>query len=361
VGFIDLPLTGGGGGGGSPSGPAGGDLSGTYPNPALVATGVSAGTYGSTSQIPIITVDLKGRLTAVSLVTATATAAGPAGGDLSGTYPNPSVATVGTSSAANIHAAELLTNAATNLNTASAIVKRDSSGNFSAGTVTGSFSGPLTGNVTGNVSGTAANVTGIVAIANGGTNASTAPAARVNLNIDQRTSVNNTNYTVLSTDRYVAQVGTMSAPRTFTLPAASSVNAGQLLVIGDESGTVSFTNNLTVTASGGDLINGAASKVISTPFAEIRLMSDGASKWTLNIQGVARGGTGLTAFPTNGQLLIGTGSGYALANLTAGDGMAITNASGSITLASNAFSNIDGGRPDTIYGGILTTVDGGVP
>ena len=54
---------------------------------------------------------------------------------------------------------------ATSANTASAIVARDASNNFSAGTITAA----LTGNVTGNVTGTSANVTGIVATANGGT------------------------------------------------------------------------------------------------------------------------------------------------------------------------------------------------
>ena len=49
--------------------------------------------------------------------------------------------------------------AATASNTASKLVLRDSSGNFSAGTITGTFSGNLTGNVTGNVSGTALSVT----------------------------------------------------------------------------------------------------------------------------------------------------------------------------------------------------------
>lgn len=46
------------------------------------------------------------------------------------------VNSVGGSTAANVHSAELAANAATNLNTASTIVKRDASGNFSAGAVT---------------------------------------------------------------------------------------------------------------------------------------------------------------------------------------------------------------------------------
>jgi len=41
-------------------------------------------------------------------------------------------------------------NAATDANTASTIVLRDASGNFSAGTITATFSGNITGNLTGN-------------------------------------------------------------------------------------------------------------------------------------------------------------------------------------------------------------------
>lgn len=48
------------------------------------------------------------------------------------------------------------------------------------------------------------------------------------------------------------------------------------------------------------------------------------------------GGTGLTATPTNGQLLIGNGTGYSLANLTQGSGIVITNSAGGITIASTA-------------------------
>jgi hypothetical protein len=69
-------------------------------------------------------------------------------GDLSGTAASPSVVTVGGATAANIASATTLANAATDANTASTIVKRDVSGNFSAGMITAN----LTGNVTGNAS-----------------------------------------------------------------------------------------------------------------------------------------------------------------------------------------------------------------
>jgi hypothetical protein len=72
-------------------------------------------------------------------------------------------------------------------NVSSSIVARDSSGNFSANTITSSLIGNVTGNVTGNVNGTvtgnATNVTGIVAVNNGGTGATNVAAARTNLGL----------------------------------------------------------------------------------------------------------------------------------------------------------------------------------
>jgi len=67
--------------------------------------------------------------------------------------------------------------------------------------------------------------------------------------------------------------------------------------------------------------------------------------WLASAVGVNYGGTGQTATPSNGQLLIGTGSGFSLATLTAGTNVTITNTSGSITI--NASGTGGGGSSGT--------------
>ncbi len=59
---------------------------------------------------------------------------------------------------------------------------------------------------------------------------------------------------------------------------------------------------------------------------------------------INQGGTGLSSTPTNGQLLVGNGTGFTLATLTAGSGISVTNAAGSITITNSS----TGGAQDYI-------------
>lgn len=64
---------------------------------------------------------------------------------------------------------------------------------------------------------------------------------------------------------------------------------------------------------------------------------------------VASGGTGLTSTPANGALDIGNGTGFTRTTLTAGSGLAITNGSGSISIAASTIPVANGGTGQTTY------------
>ena len=75
---------------------------------------------------------------------------------------------------------------------------------------------------------------------------------------------------------------------------------------------------------------------------------------------VTSGGTGLLAAPTNGQLLIGNGTNYTLASLTAGANITITPGVGSITIAApTAVLTISGGTTGLTFTGTTAITTGG--
>lgn len=108
------------------------------------------------------------------------------------------------------------------------------------------------------------------------------------------------------------------------------------------SGTLTLAGTLAITAGGTGATSASGARL------NLSAAGSGANSDITSLTGlttalsVGQGGTGATATPTNGQLLIGNGTGYSVANLTAGSGVSITNSAGGITIASSAFSGILG-------------------
>ena len=98
---------------------------------------------------------------------------------------------------------------------------------------------------------------------------------------------------------------------TYPNPTLSTAKQSYLLDRANQTGTQSVS---TITGLAAIATSGSASDLVAGTAA------------------VARGGTGTGSTPTNGQLLVGNGTGYTLATLTAGTNIGITNAAGSITI-----------------------------
>jgi len=194
-----------------PTGPAGGGLSGTYPNPSLVLpiAGTTPAQLGAVyADNTSIVVAADGKLTAVA-------AGVTLNGEVTGAANNNVVSN------------------ATSANTNGAIVRRNASGNFSAGTITATLNGNAT------------NVSGVVAIAHGGTGSATQNF--VDLTSDQSIGGNKTLQT--GNSLYFGTPGENSD--TISLQRSNQINnqSDLVLTLGSEYGIPSGNDRFIVRAS----------------------------------------------------------------------------------------------------------------
>ena len=123
-------------------------------------------------------------------------------------------------------------------------------------------------------------------IAQGGTGATSGPAAAVALGLTGRTAVGDASVAATTASRTIAYTS-LTAARTVTLPAASSFPAGTPLTVVDESGACSATNTITIAAAGSDKINGAASAILALAYGYLAIVSNGSNAWTIVDQSTA--------------------------------------------------------------------------
>ena len=187
----------------------------------------------------------------------------------------------------------------------------------------------------------------IIGISRGGTGATSSIGARSNLQLTDASigdagglitgkvspyrlentfNVGDINTIIPSGTKDVLLTQSLSASRIYTIPSASVYPTGFHLSFIDIVNTVSSTYPVILQTSGNDLINGLTYITISTQGASPMLITDGISRWNLDIRGVTRGGTGAI-----------TAAG-ALANLGAvGNG---GNVSSIVALSQTAYNNL---------------------
>ena len=211
-------------------------------------------------------------------------------------------------------------------------------------------------------------MSGTLGTANGGTGATSLTGAGIVTTTDTQTISGQKNFTNFSCAYAGATYATTNAyfGESSAYAAIGGVNGVVLASGATYPGTgryvadaTSFRPYATTTYSCGTL-----SQRWTTVYSQNLDLSGvvAAGTWNGSTIGINYGGTGVTSTPSNGQLLIGNGSGYSLSTLTAGSNISITNGSGGITIAATggsgtvtSVSGSGGSTGLTLTGGPITT------
>jgi hypothetical protein len=229
----------------------------------------------------------------------------------------------------------------------------DSTGGGGGGVT--SFSAGSTGLMPSSATTGAVTLTGTLAVASGGTGSGTAAGARVNIlpsytsNAGKVLAVNagatDTEWIAVSGTGTVTSVAALTLGTTGTDLTSSVANSMTTPVITLNVPTASASNRGALSSTDWSTFNGKQAALSSG--TNIKTVG-GASllgSGDVGTIGVGYGGTGVTGTPTNGQLLIGNGTGFTLASLTAGTNITITPSAGGITI------NAAGGGGSMVYPG----------
>jgi hypothetical protein len=263
----------------------------------------TAGTYGSASQVPVLVTNAQGQVTSVTN-TAIAIDGSAVSGNITGQAGSVANAlTAGTyltsggtfdGSAARTFAVD-----ATDANTASKVVARDASGNFSAGTITAALSGNATSAT--NVANGAANQI-VYNTGSGATSFVSAPTTSGEVLGWNGSSIawgaasaagvsylfTTTNYTAANNEGVLTD--TSGGSFTVTLPATPST--GAQVVVAD-AGNSWGTNNLTVARNGSTIGGLAEDLVCNITGASVQFVYDGTT-WEVYAQIGGNSGTVVT-------------------------------------------------------------------